>query len=167
MAQSAIDVDRGVTIRQIVKFDGPKFEADVSLGGLTVYMYKDEPGIFLDAHGKRVPDALAAKAGYDIVRLGKLRAKRAAIEAFSARMAEELAVEDGEEVTLAEAGDWKVIALPMDRAKVVDAYTGEAVTAVPMPRGDAIKLLEALAEEQDKSAAIDAEAKAKGKEVKS
>lgn len=145
----SIDIDRGVTIRQIVAFDkgNPyKFLPDAKYGGLTVYMYKDTPGVYYDVHGKELPEAIAALAGYPVDKLAKVRHKRQAMQAFENRLAQELALEsEEEEVILKEDGDWKVIAMPMDRAKIVDKETGEAVTAVPMPKADALALLKQLA----------------------
>lgn len=147
MGISKIDVDRGVTMRQIVRFDRDnphKFDADPSYGGMIVYMYKDDPGKYYDVHGKPLPEGIAKKAGFPVDRLAKMRKKREAMEAFEQKLKTELATEMDEEVVLAEAGDWKVVAMPMERAKVVDKETGEAVTAVPMPQADAIALLEHL-----------------------
>jgi hypothetical protein len=158
----SIDVDRGVSIRQIVKFDEKnprKFEPDATYGGLTIYMYKNEPGVYYDVHGKKLPEALAKKAGFDTSTNAKLRKKRAAMADFEKQMAEALALEVEEEEVLAQKGDWKVVALPMDRAKIVDVETGDTVTAVPMPRKDALMLLDNLVDEHD-----DVEKINKGKE---
>lgn len=152
----AIDVDRGVIFRQIVKFDAKnpnRFEPDHQYGGLSVYMYVDTPGVYFDVHGKEVAPALAKKAGYDTTKLGKLRAKALALEEYNERLKAELAIElEGDEEVLAEAGDWKIVALPNDRAKVVDKETGEAVTAVPMSRKDAKQLLSDLVSVNEETA---------------
>lgn len=143
--QHIIDVDRGVTIRQVVKFDKvnpSKFNPDPQYGGLTVYMYVDAPGVYYDVHGRVVPEGLAEMAGFEIKALAKQRHKREALEAFNKKLTAEFATEVGdEEEIIAEDGDWKVVALPMQRAKIVDKSSGEAITAVPMPRADALVLL--------------------------
>jgi hypothetical protein len=166
-----IDVDRGVSIRQVTKFENQyKFAPDPKYGGLTVYMYVDEPGIYYDVHGRLVPEGLAQLAGFEVDKNAKLRNKREAMAKFEKRLAEELLIEtDDEEVVIAAEGDWKVVALPMDRAKIVDISTGEAVTAVPMPRGDALVLLahltgtaQNLEQSAAKTAAVNPEEK-KGK----
>lgn len=142
-----IDVDRGVTIKQVVKFDkvNPnKFIPDPTYGGLTVYMYKDDPGKYYDVHGRPIPEGLAEKAGFDVKQLAKARHRREKLKEFDNQLAAALALEQDEEIILKEAGVWKVVALPMDRAKVVDKETGEAITQVPMPRADALALLASL-----------------------
>lgn len=140
-----IDVDRGVSMRQVVAFDKinpAKFQPDPKYGGLTVYMYLDAPGVYYDVHGRIVPEGLAEMAGFDVKVNAKLRNKREAMNQFEKRLAQELLLEDGdEEVVIAQEGDWKVLALPMERAKIVDITTGEPITAVPMPRADALVLL--------------------------
>lgn len=166
-----IDVDRGVSIRQITKFENQhKFTPDAKYGGLTVYMYKSEPGIYYDVHGRLVPEGLAGMAGFEVEKNAKLRNKRDAMAKFEKRLAQELAIEtEDEEVVIVEEGDWKVVALPMERAKIVDKATGEAVTAVPMPRADALVLLahltgtaQNLQQSAQKTAAVNPEA-TKGK----
>jgi hypothetical protein len=47
--------------------------------GMAVYMLFAQPGIYLNDHNKRVPDVIAAAAGFDTERWGKERRKREAI----------------------------------------------------------------------------------------
>ena len=145
--QGAIDVDRGVTIRQIVKFDEKnrhKFEPDPQYGGLTVIMYKDAPGTYFDVHGHKVPEEIAGKAGFPIAQLAKARKHREKLAELDQMLRLELNLENEEEIIMEQAGDYKVIALPMDRAKIVDIETGNSVTPVPMPRSDAMMLFKSL-----------------------
>lgn len=145
--QGAIDVDRGVTIRQIVKFDEKnrdKFEGDPQFGGLTVIMYKDAPGTYFDVQGRPVPEKIAEKAGFPVAKLAKARKHREKLAELDQMLRLELNLENEEEIVMAEAGDYKVIALPMDRAKIVDKETGATVTPVPMPRSDALMLFKSL-----------------------
>lgn len=139
--QGAIDVDRGVTIRQVVKFnDHGQFSPDPAYGGLMVYMYKDEPGVYYDTHGRKVPEHLADIAGFDTKRNAKSRRKHEAMKDFERKLAQELALEADEEIILAENSEYRVVALPMERAKIVDRETGAPVTHVPMPQADALSL---------------------------
>lgn len=165
-----IDVDRGVTLRQIVKFDDKnpnKYIPDPSYGGMFVYMYKDEPGKYYDVHGRPLPEGIAKRAGFPVEQLAKQRHKREVLKTIEDRLSIELALELGEEVILSgddgmplENATWKVLALPMDRAKVVDKETGEAVTAVPMPRPDAIMLFNELTRTDAQVKVIEQQAKA-------
>lgn len=54
-----IDYNRGVVIQQD------------KATGINVYMYINEPGVYLSAHGTPVSQDLARAAGYDVVELGK------------------------------------------------------------------------------------------------
>lgn len=67
-----IDLNRGVR-KQYAK------ESNIE-----VYMYKDDPGVFLDRSGEPLSEAIAADAGFDIESLKKKREKmekmRSAIE---------------------------------------------------------------------------------------
>ena len=54
----AIDLNRGVTIK-----------SDPSTGA-RIFMYKDEPGVFLNAHGAVVAASLAARCGFPVKDLG-------------------------------------------------------------------------------------------------
>lgn len=56
-----IDVNRGVSIWRYPK------------GGMDVFMYKNEPGIYLDAHGREVPEKLAKAAGAPVEKYRKRR----------------------------------------------------------------------------------------------
>lgn len=141
----AIDLDRGVTMRQIVKFnDKGGFLPDPAYGGMQVFMYKDEPGVYYNIHGKKLPEAIAKRAGFDTEKHAKMRKFREADQAFKAQLAKELALELGEEVILAENKDYKVVAMPMERAKIIDKDTGNAINSVPMPKADAMVLFEEL-----------------------
>lgn len=148
-----IDVDRGVDIRQVVKFENQhKFAPDPRYGGLTVYMYMDDPGVYYDVHGNKLPEGIAKMAGFSIDKLAKARKKKEAMAQFEKRIAQELALEQDEEIVIREAGDWKILALPMDRAKIVDKDTGEMVTPVPLSRSDADALLNHLVGSADTAA---------------
>jgi len=47
--------------------------------GMAIYMLFANPGVYLNDHNKRVPEAVAAQAGYDTERWGKERRRREAI----------------------------------------------------------------------------------------
>lgn len=133
-----IDLDRGVTIRQIVAFTdhtNPRhYEPDINFGGLAVYMYKDDPGKYYDAHGKPLPEGIAERAGFPVGKLAKARKRKEAVAKLEAQFRAELEADELDEVrVIAEAGEWQVIELPMGRAKVVDKETGDSVTPVPLP----------------------------------
>ncbi len=103
-----IDLNRGVT----VKLDPTT--------GARVYMYKDTPGVFLNSHGHTVADTLAARCGFLIKELKKLRDKR---EAMS-RAAAEIEAEFESEKATSGTGQEKVIKESEDGYKIVQYAFG-------------------------------------------
>lgn len=164
----SINLDRGVTMRQIVAFNDPKnprkYEPDINYGGMAVYMYKDTPGVYFDVHGKEIPEVIAAKAGFPVGKLAKARRRKEAVAALEAEFRRELEVEDIEEETIvAEAGAYKVVALPMGRARVVDRETGDSVTPVPLPLEAAKVLLGELTKGAEAAKVVEAKQQKEGK----
>ena len=75
--------------------------------GMAVYMRFDKPGLWYNDHGKRVPDVIAAQAGYDIEDLSRLRKRDEAIARVTAGVEAEFAV--AKKRVVAEADDYRVI----------------------------------------------------------
>jgi hypothetical protein len=50
------------------------------MGGPLISMCKTEPGVFFDASGNPISDAMAEEAGFDVAGLKRLRDKNAALE---------------------------------------------------------------------------------------
>jgi hypothetical protein len=73
----AIDLDRGVEYRAIGQH------------GPSIYMYADDPGTYLDAHGVPVSDELAAAAGFDVKKHRLLKARTAKIAEAKAAIDEQ------------------------------------------------------------------------------
>ena len=63
MGKMAIDLNRGVSIRGC---DKPTC--------FQVFMYKDEPGVYLNVYGNPVSDEIAEEAGFNVKELGKAKA---------------------------------------------------------------------------------------------
>ncbi len=100
-----IDLNRGVNIK-----------TDPS-SGASVYMYKDAPGVFLNAHGHMVADSLAARCGFLVKELKKQREKREALERATAEIEAEF---ESEKATKSE----KVIKESEDGYKIVQFAFG-------------------------------------------
>lgn len=100
-----IDVNRGVTI----KLD--------PMSGARVYMYKDTPGVFLNEHGHEVAESLAARCGYPVKDMKKLRDKREAMK----RATDEIEAKFEDEKTQAKE---KVIKESEDGYKIIQFAFG-------------------------------------------
>ena len=143
---TGIDVNRGVMIKK-----------HPSMG--LVYMYLDTPGVFLNAFGKEIPEAIAGQAFFDIEPLGKERIKRERMrEAMTAIELElELANSADEETVLWSRGTFRVVKLALGNAYLYDG--DEKLTPVAIPAQEAKVLLDHLAPEEDEKGEKDGGAK--------
>lgn len=128
-----IDYDRGVIINT---------HKDT---GMDVFMYVDQPGHFLTAHGGVVPDIVAGQAGYDVEKLAKERLRQERKGAAMAAIDKELNDEKNIiEETVEERNGFKLISIGLGRHHVVDP-DGNRLTQIPQPLDLANKLLDAMA----------------------
>lgn len=102
MADRAIDYDRPT----IIKTDNGS--------NMDVFMYKDDPGVYLNAFGKPVPESIAEKAGFDIARYSKQRIRKQRLAAASAAVNAELDLDEEDfrkPTTVATFGNYLVVKL--------------------------------------------------------
>lgn len=104
--------------QQVTPITGTNYKVDIdapggaqirqTVDGMSVYMLHREPGVYLNDHAKRVPDAIAAEAGFDVERWGKLRrkqlAQRKAMEAIDAEY-----LTSTSRRVVAEEGEYRVV----------------------------------------------------------
>lgn len=138
-----IDVNRGVTMRKAVRFDkkNPK-KFETAYGGLEVYMYKDSPGIFYDAHGNEVNEKLAGIAGFPINKLANERKRKERLAAFKDQVDKELAlISEDDPIVLAERDGWKIVQAPGGRARIMTT-DGDYITPLPVTQEEAFQLLD-------------------------
>lgn len=135
MANRIIDFDRGVQIQR----------QNLDNGGMYIYMYIDTPGVYLNAHGKEVPEALAREVGFDVDKHRKARIKREKMSEYMNQVEAELEMlsEAGEEVVLHELGGYKVVQINEDSANVFTTE-GDKLNSVALPISKAVALLEKL-----------------------
>lgn len=142
-----IDVNRGVTMRKAVQFDEKnKYKFTPAYGGLEVYMYKDNPGVYYDAHGNEVSEKMAGLAGFPTSKLAQERKRKERLEKFKEQVDQELALmNEDDPVVLAEAGNYQVVQAPGGRARIM-TKDGEFLTPIPITKNEAMKLLDLTAE---------------------
>lgn len=92
-----IDGDRGVTIRKDRKT------------GVEIFMYKDTPGVFLNAYGVEVSPKLAKIAGFPVEELLVQRKKREAVDSAMAKIEAKFASGAGEVKVVREKDGYKVV----------------------------------------------------------
>jgi hypothetical protein len=133
-----IDYDRGVIINVH------------KTSGMDVFMYVDDPGKFITAHGNIVPDEIAKEAGYDVEKLAKDRTKKERKEQAMQMIDAELADDkDVKEEVVTERNGYKIITTGLGRHHLIDP-DGNRLTSVPQPLEAAEKLLNGMAGKEEK-----------------
>lgn len=126
-----IDYDRGVIIRTEPKT------------GVDVYMYRDSPGVWLNAYGTPVTEELAKMAGFDVERYSKERIKRERMATAMAAIEQEMASAAVKKAVVMERGGFSVIDIGLGRFHVEDP-DGNQLTSTFLPKETAIMLLDQL-----------------------
>ena len=120
-------------------------------GGMMIFMYCDEPGVFYNEKGGKVSDALAGACGFDVETLAKARRKRAALAKAGAQIDAEFAGIQSTKV-VKERGEYRMVETAKDLYAIqfVEADgTGSPLTTVPLSLAQAEKLFEELAGADD------------------
>lgn len=130
-----VDAPGGVTIMRQKTNDG----------GMYIYMYNSQPGTYLNAHGKEIPEALAAEVGFPVDKFRKERIKREKMAQYMSQIEAELEMlsSDGEEVVLHEGNGYKIVAVNEDSANVFTSE-GDKLNTTVLPNSAAITLFEKL-----------------------
>lgn len=138
MADRKIDYDRGV----IINTHSPT--------GMDVFMYVDDPGVYLNAHGGSVSMGIAKEAGYDVDKLEKHRAmksrKAQAAQMIEAEFADE---KDQVEEVIKERNGYSVVSTGLGRHHVLDPDKNR-LNAHPLSIEVAMKLLDGMAGPEEK-----------------
>lgn len=141
MAERVIDYDRGV----IIKIE--------PLTGSDVFMYVDQPGQYLSAHGLPVPENFARAAGYDVEHLAKERVKldrkKIASDAIDAELSDD---KDAKNAVVEEVNGYKLVDIGLGRFLIRDPEDN-LVTATALAKEHAIKVISLLAEKDEVSVA--------------
>lgn len=128
-----INVDRGVLI------------CIHPASGMNVYMYKDDPGVYLNAFGSEISEQIAKEAGYDVARWGKEHIKKARMATAMKAIEKELVLAEDEptQKVVEEKAGFKLISIGLGRHQVLDP-DDNMLTPTAMPKEQAQLLFEAL-----------------------
>jgi hypothetical protein len=127
----SIDYDRGVIKRNSTKL------------GVAVYMYVDDPGVFLNAFGTQVDDSLATDAGFDVAAFAKVKLKKDRISSAMAEIEAEMASQGPARNVKFERDGFQVIDIGLERYNVEDP-DGTVLNSNPLSAPQAKLLLEKL-----------------------
>ncbi len=117
-------------------------------GGVQVFMYNDDPGVFLNERGAPVSDVFAGAAGFDVVTLGKLRRKKQALAKAAGSIEEEFEHEGAAANVLVERGEYRLVELAPGHFQVQfieEDGRGSPLSATVLTRKAAEKIFEDLA----------------------
>ena len=105
-----------------IDLDRPCIIRDIPGVGMDVVMYKDNPGVYYNAHGNEIGVGLAQMAQFDVEKYALLRRRKLAVEAAAkAADAEILASEKiDREVIVEEKDGYKIVALSAGRHIIKD-----------------------------------------------
>lgn len=143
MAERKIDYDRGC-----LKMIHPL--------GIEVYMYYDEPGMYMNAYGTEISEDFAREAGFDVERLGKARKRKELFAAAHQGVLDQLAQDDaGVHDVVRERGGVSVVDIGIGRFVIEDA-DGTRLSPAHMSKEAALNLLDRMIPEEKASPAVEA-----------
>lgn len=135
MATKVIDYDRGVVINTHKEYN------------IEVYMYKDDPGVYLSAHGTPVSNEVAQGAGFDIEKFGRLKLKKERMNKAMQLIEKELDTIEVKKDVVEERGGLQLVDIGLDRFQVIGP-DGEALNKTPLSREQGSRLLKGLAPDE-------------------
>lgn len=136
-----IDYDRGVLLRY---HEGT---------GVEVYMYHDEPGVFLSAHGTPVAESFARQAGFEVDELMKRRRIKERMAVAMKQITDEIEIAESKAIVVKEKGGFAIVDLGYDRYQV-HSPDGDNLTPSPLSRAQSELLLDSLAPDEEVPAEV-------------
>lgn len=130
--QKAIDLNRGVTIHRH------------PATGMQVFMYKDQPGYYLNAFGKPIPEQMAEQAGFPVAMLRKMRDKYQRMADAKELIEREFAAISTTRDLVENRDGYKLFTRGAGRFEVEDP-DGNVLNEAPLPEATARFLLDSMA----------------------
>lgn len=119
--------------------------------GLDIYMYVNQPGVYLNAHGNEVTEDLARQAGFEVDKHLKQRKLRAALsEAEREIRARMDAAQDEKKVVVSRRG-YTLVDIGLDQFRVYDP-DGDLLTKEALSKAQAQIVFDKLVPEGEVSA---------------
>lgn len=126
-----IDYDRGV-LKRIEP-----------VSKLEVYMYVDTPGVYLNAHGTPVAEALGKSAGFPVEFYAKQRVRKERMAQAMDAISTELDLVENVTTVVREKGGFKIVDIGLGRHQVHDP-DGDNLTKEPLTAQQADLVLDQL-----------------------
>ncbi len=136
----------------------------IATTGMEIFMYIDTPGVYYTSYETEVTDELAAKAGYDIGKLGKLRKRRElaalALQAIDADL--DMEEDAGTREVIEQRGGFALVHIGLGRHILEDPEGGKLVDR-HMTLEEGQKALEELVPSKPQPLPVDLKAPKKDK----
>lgn len=130
--QGYIDYDRGVQIRT----------HDIS--GIDIYMYVDDPGVFLSAHATPVSEEMAKQAGYPVEELSRKRELKRQLKLAADAVYAQYNEPQQEQIVVATSPQgFTIVDIGLGRHHIMSP-DGDKLTDNPLPLEQATEVLAAL-----------------------
>lgn len=138
-----IDYDRGV------------MKMDDAATGVSVYMYLDDPGRYLNAHGTEVGVDLARRAGFDVDKQVKERQLKKRLAEAYAKIHSEMQMGEASRIVVREKGGFAIRDIGLGRHELVSP-DGDVLTdpEKPLPLEQANALLDQLVPDEKVEEAV-------------
>ncbi len=113
--------------------------------GMEIFMYIDMPGVYYNSFETEVPEDLAAKAGYDITKFGKMRKRREQMALAMKSIDADLAMEEYSEQreVIEQRGGFTLVHIGLGRHILEDPEGGKLVDR-PLTLEEGQKAMEEL-----------------------
>lgn len=112
--------------------------------GVEIFMYKDQPGVFLNAFGKEVGEDIAHQAGYNVDKLKRAKLRQERMELARQTIEEELEASTDERRVVYEVGDYVLVDVGEGRTYIEDV-DGNRYVGTPMPFEQAKTVVDSMA----------------------
>ena len=123
-----IDLNRGVTIK-------------THSSGVQIYMYKDNPGVYLTAHGTEAPQKLAREAGFDVEKLRRALVKKERMAQALEAVEQEFSAPESSHKVIAEKDGFSVMSIGFGKHNLIDPDDNK-INPRPLTKQEAMALLE-------------------------
>lgn len=128
-----------------VDYNRPLIKMADKATGIEVYMYLDLPGVYYNSYELPVSETLAASAGFDIVKFGKMKKRREQLALAMEAIDMDLEMQDFNEAheIVLERGGFSVVNIGLGRHIIKDPEGGKLVDR-PLTLEEAKAALEKL-----------------------
>lgn len=117
--------------------------------GINVYMYVDDPGVYLNEHGAVIDERFAREAGFPVDEQIKQRDLKKRLKAAHDAIMKEMQMAAEEKVVVEEKNGFQILDIGLGRHNILSP-DGDVLTDHPLPLEEAKKVLNMIAPDEQK-----------------